>query len=86
MNLYIDLKLPDELLKKIEDEAVSQMKLAITGNDSEMVRIIKDCVKGAIRSRINEILDGKDYRTFLRDKIAAELGITTSNDVTKNER
>lgn len=85
MNLYIDLKLPDELLKKIEDEAVSQMKLAITGNDSEMVRIIKDCVKGAIRSRINEILDGKDYRVFLRDKIAAELGITTSNDVTKNE-
>ena len=86
MNLYIDLKLPDELLKKIEDEAVSQMKLAITGNDSEMVRIIKDCVKGAIRSRINEILDGKDYRTFLRDKIAAELGITTLNDVAKNER
>lgn len=86
MNLYIDLKLPDELLKKIEDEAVSQMKLAITGNDSEMVRIIKDCVKGAIRSRINEILDGKDYRVFLRDKIAAELGITTSNDVAKNER
>ena len=86
MNLYIDLKLPDELLKKIEDEAVSQMKLAITGNDSEMVRIIKDCVKGAIRSRINEILDGKDYRTFLRDKIAAELGITTLNDVVKNER
>lgn len=86
MNLYIDLKLPDELLKKIEDEAVSQMKLAITGNDSEMVRIIKDCVKGAIRSRINEILDGKDYRTFLRDKIAAELGITTLNDVAKNEQ
>ena len=85
MNLYIDLKLPDELLKKIEDEAVSQMKLAITGNDSEMVRIIKDCVKGAIRSRINEILDGKDYRTFLRDKIAAELGITTLNDIVKNE-
>ena len=86
MNLYIDLKLPDELLKKIEDEAVSQMKLAITGNDSEMIRIIKDCVKGAIRSRINEILDGKDYRTFLRDKIAVELGITTLNDVVKNER
>ena len=58
---YVKTMLPDAL-----NEALFQDK-------NYLNRVIKEAVKGQLRSCITEILQEKDYRDFLRDKIAKEI-------------
>ena len=68
LEAYVKAKLPEEL-----NEALFQDK-------NYLNKVIKDAVKGQIRSVITEILQGKDYRNFLRDKIAKEIGIAEEQE------
>lgn len=66
-----------ELEKYIEAKLPEQLNEALFQDKTYLDKCIKDCVKGQIKSCICELLQGKNFRDFLRDKIAKEIGIDT---------
>lgn len=74
MYINIDLKLPEHIQEQIKEEtiktAVEQLQ-----NSQEFSNVIRSCVKGIIKANINEVLQGKDFREFLSEKIAKEIGM-----------
>ena len=63
LETYVKAKLPAEL-----NEALFQDK-------NYLDKVIKDCVKSHIKSCISEMMQGRDFRNFLRDKIADYIGL-----------
>lgn len=88
MYLKLNIDLEPELSGKIENLISENLEDALVEalirDKNYLNKVIRDCVKSQIRSHITEILQDKNYKDFLRDKIADELGYT-SNDVAKNE-
>lgn len=64
-----------ELEKYIKAKLPEQLNEALFQDKTYLDKVIKDCVKGQIKSCITELLQGKDFRNFLRDKIAREIGL-----------
>jgi hypothetical protein len=97
MYANINLEFPEDLKKKIEDQTVKELtELLLEKDNKELERMIKDCVKGTIKAKINEILQCKDYRKVISEAIwqtllknikidAIAKDVSTSNDVVKNE-
>lgn len=73
--ININIELPKELKEKLETVAIEQLVKLIDPYSAETKAIIRDCTKGAITSRIYEILDEKEYRKQLRDQIMKQLNI-----------
>ena len=75
MYINIDFRLNEELQEQIKQETIKQATEMLLQNPNELRSMIKECVKGQLKAIITEILQGKDYRNFLRDKIAKEIGV-----------
>lgn len=75
MYINIDFNLPKEMQELIKEETVKATVDYLTKNQEEICRMVRDSVKGIMKSQINEILQMNDYRIFLRDKIAKEIGL-----------
>ena len=73
--ININIELPKELKEKLETVAIEQLIRVMDPYSTETRAIIRDCIKGAITSRISEILDEKQYRKQLRDQIVEQLNI-----------
>ena len=75
MYINVDFKLTEEIQELIKEETVKATVDYFTKNQEEIRRMVRDSVKGILKSQINEILQMNDYRIFLRDKIAKEIGL-----------
>ncbi len=79
--MYINLKLEIEPETTREIEDYIRIKLPELINESifedrnALDKMIKECVKGQFKQQINEIMQGKDYRDFLRNKIMQSIGM-----------
>ena len=76
--MYISLSLEPEKTKELEQYIKAILPEIINEHlfeDTNSLRkMINECVKGQIKAHINDILQGKDFRNFLRDKIMQEIG------------
>lgn len=88
MYLKANINLEPEISGEIENLISGQMHDALVEaliqDKNYLNKVIRDCVKGQIKSHITEILQDKNYKNFLQDKISDELGYT-SKDVSENE-
>ena len=84
VNIDLEPEISGEIEKLIEGNIKDALVEALIQDKNYLNKVIRDCVKGQIKSHITEILQDKNYKDFLRDKISDELGYT-SNDVDKNE-
>lgn len=75
MYINVDFKLPEEMQKFIKEETVKATVDYLLNDKEEIRRMVRDSVKSILKSQINEILQMNDYRIFLRDKIAKEIGL-----------
>lgn len=73
--ININIELPKELKEKLETVAIRQLIELMDPYSKETKAIIRECIKGAVTSRIYEILDEKQYRKQLRDQIIKQLNI-----------
>lgn len=80
MYFNIDFKLSENLQEQIRQETINNATEILLKDQTELNKIIRECVKGALRANITEILQCKDYRNFLRDKIAKEIGLLESEE------
>lgn len=75
VNLDIDSATTEELEKFVKAKLPEELNEALFQDKNFLSKTIQAAVRGQIRSTITEILQGKDYRNFLRDKISKEIGI-----------
>lgn len=67
MYLSVDFKFTDEQIKYLEEQAKLQLDDAVLSGKLEGV--IKDTIKGVIRSVVNEEIQTKNYRRLIADKV-----------------
>lgn len=75
MYINVDFKLSDEIQKEIKDEAIKQAEEMLTRDKTELIRLIRECVKSVLKVNINDILQKDSFREFLKNKVLEEIGI-----------
>lgn len=77
--MYISVNLNLDNQEQISNYVKEHLPEAITNeifkDENKLKSIIKQCVQSQIKGAITEILQGKDYKEFLREKIMIEMGI-----------
>lgn len=77
--MYISVNLDLDNQKQISNYVKEHLTEAIANeifkDENKLKSIIKQCVQSQIKGAITEILQGKDYKEFLREKIMIEMGI-----------
>ena len=67
MYLNIDVKLTEEQLKQIEEQAKVQLDDIVLAG--KLDGVIKDTIKGVVRSIVNEEIQTKNYRRLITDRV-----------------
>lgn len=67
MYLNIDVKLTDEQLKQIEEQAKVQLDDIVLAG--KLDGVIKDTIKGVVRSIVNEEIQTKGYRKLIAGRV-----------------
>ena len=73
--INVDFKLTPEMEKQVEEEVIKSFHEHILNNSVEFKKLVQSCILGIIRSKINEILQDKEYRKFMAAKIEEQLGL-----------
>lgn len=60
---YIKAVLPEIINEKLFEDK------------NKLNAMIRECVKGQIKATINDLMQGKDFRDFLRDKVMEQIGM-----------
>ena len=81
MHINVDLKLTEEQEQIVQERVKNALSEVFFHKDNEIGALIRQCVKGFIKSEINIILQTKDYKEFLTERIKEEICKTTSNGV-----
>ena len=68
-------------VKSILPQAVNE---AIFTDKNLLKRMVRDCVEGNIRATINELLQGKDFRDYLKDCIKDYIGMNNRVEIKQN--
>lgn len=68
VNIDLEPEITEELENLISENLKDAVVEALLKDKNYLNKVIRDCVKGQISQHINEILQGKEYKTFLRDK------------------
>lgn len=67
MYLKIDFELTEQQIKQIEEQAKIHLDDAVVGG--KLDGVIKDTIKGCIRSIVNEEIQTKNYRRLITDRV-----------------
>ena len=71
--MYLNFRFTPELTEEIKDYVKKQMPSIINEeifqDENKLRSMIRDSVRGQLKSLISELLQGRDFREYLRDKI-----------------
>ena len=77
--MYLTIGLNPEKTKELEDYIKSILPEIINENifadQNKLKQMINECVKGQIKATINDLMQGKDFRDYLRKEIMEYIGI-----------
>ena len=84
MQVSISFKpeITQEVEQYIKDVLPEVINKTLLEDPTQLNGIIRECVSGYIKGTITNLIQGKDYRSFLRDRIMEQIGM---KDVT-NEK
>lgn len=75
ISVNVNLDNQEQITNYIKEHLPEVIKDEIFKDENKLKSIIKQCVQSQIKGVITEILQGKDYKEFLREKIMIEMGI-----------
>lgn len=82
--MYLSINLSPEKTKELELYIKSILPEVINENifadTNKLKSLINECVKGQIKATINDLMQGQDFRNFLRNKILEQIGMKEKND------
>ena len=71
--MYLNFSFTPELTEEIEEYIKQQLPSIINEevfqDENRLRSMIRDSVRGQLKSLISELLQGRDFREYLRDKI-----------------
>ncbi len=77
--MYLTIGLNPEKTKELEDYIKSILPEIINENifadQNKLKQMINECVKGQIKATINDLMQGRDFRDYLRKEIMKYIGI-----------
>lgn len=77
--MYVTVSLEAEKTKELEQYIKAILPEIINENifkdQNRLKSMINECVKGQIKATINDLMQAKYFRDFLRDKIMQEIGM-----------
>lgn len=84
MQVSISFKpeITQEVEQYIKDVLPEVINKTLLEDPTQLNGIIRECVRGYIKGTITSLIQDKDYRSFLRDRIMEQIGV---KDVT-NEK
>lgn len=65
----------EEIEEYVKEKLPELIKDEIFKDENKLNEVIRQCVRGQLKSMITEILQGKDYKDFIRDKVMTEMGM-----------
>lgn len=65
----------EEIEEYVKEKLPELIKDEIFKDENKLKELIRQCVRGQLKSMITEILQGKDYKDFIRDKVITEMGM-----------
>lgn len=81
--MYITVSLEPEKTKELEAYIKAVLPEIINENifadTNKLKQLINECVKGQIKATINDLMQGKEFRHYLRDEIMIQIGMKQSN-------
>ena len=80
MYINVDFKLSEEIEKQIEQTVKEECLNLFIKNPNELRSMVKTHVKGCIGSIINELLQTKDYKQFLKKQIEEQIGLNNETN------
>lgn len=80
--MYFEMSKEGEqkLTKLIEETVLNNVEIILKDNDF-LNKLINESLKGTIKAQICEILQTKNYRNLLRDRLMKQLGIEEGDNV-----
>ena len=75
VNINLEPEVTEELEKLIETNLKDALIEALIKDKHYLDKTIRDCVKSRIRQYISEILQGGEFKDFLRDKAMKAMGL-----------
>lgn len=85
MRVTIGIEVEPHITYELEEYVKAELPHIINENlfadRKELNRLIQECVKGQIKANINDLMQGKDFRNYLRDRIAENIGMTQRVEV-----
>ena len=75
MYISVNYDLPEEIKEDIIRETRAAVEEALLKDGNYIRKLIRDAVKGCLSAQISELLQAKDYRDFLKEKIKKEIGM-----------
>lgn len=77
--MYLTIGLNPEKTKELEGYIKSILPEIINENifadQNKLKQMINECVKGQIKATINDLMQGKDFRDYLRNQVMQHIGI-----------
>lgn len=75
VNINLEPEQTEDLEKLIEENLKDALIEALKQDKNYLNKVIRDCVKGQIHQHINEVLQDKEYKRFLRDRVMEYMGL-----------
>lgn len=77
--MYITVGLNPEKTKELDDYIKQILPEIINENIfadvNKLKQLINECVRGQIKATINDLMQGKEFRDYLRDEIMVQIGM-----------
>lgn len=69
LNFSFTPELTEEIKEYVKQQMPSIINEEIFQDENKLRSMIRDSVRGQLKSLISELLQGRDFREYLRDKI-----------------
>lgn len=80
--MYLTVSLDPQKTKELEQYIQDILPEIINENlfkdQNKLKSMVNECVRGQIKATINDLMQGKDFRDYLRNKIMEEIGMDKS--------
>lgn len=77
--MYLTISLEPEKTKELEQYIKIMLPEIINENifkdENKLKSLINDCVRSQIKAVINDLMNEKDFRNYLRDKVKKQIGM-----------
>lgn len=75
INTSIQLERQEEIIEHLKKTLPELIKEELFSDEDKIRNILRQCIQGQIKAMITELLQSKEYKEHIRDKVMIEMGM-----------